>query len=184
MTQLAIVLKISKSSWKTGEVVVHLLILEELLIHHHDHCLNFLFIIYITNSGISITNTDISILMQTGPWLYGSWIYNYLCDQCLSPLMLWFRISIRARYTTLCDKVCQWLATGRWFSPGPPVSSTNKTDRHDITEILLKVVSSIMKQTIIQVKLYLYSIIPLPTYFLLKKNPYHVVVWRHLKYRV
>ena len=26
-----------------------------------------------------------------------------------------------------------------WFSPGTPVSSTNKTDRHDITEILLKV---------------------------------------------
>ena len=35
--------------------------------------------------------------------------------------------------TTLCDKVCQW------FSPGTLVSSTNKTDRHDITEILLKV---------------------------------------------
>ena len=28
--------------------------------------------------------------------------------------------------------------SGRWFSPGPPVSSTNKTGRHDITEILLK----------------------------------------------
>jgi hypothetical protein len=42
--------------------------------------------------------------------------------------------------TTLCDKVCQWLATGRWFSPGTPVSSTNKTDGHDITEIFLKVV--------------------------------------------
>ena len=27
----------------------------------------------------------------------------------------------------------------KWFSPGTPVSSTNKTDRHDITEILLKV---------------------------------------------
>jgi hypothetical protein len=40
--------------------------------------------------------------------------------------------------TTLCDKVCQWLAAGQWFSPGTPVSSTNKTDRHDITEILLK----------------------------------------------
>jgi hypothetical protein len=25
------------------------------------------------------------------------------------------------------------------FSPGTPVSSTNKTDRHDITDILLKV---------------------------------------------
>jgi len=41
--------------------------------------------------------------------------------------------------TTLCDKVCQWLATGRWISPGTPVSSTNKTYLHDITEILLKV---------------------------------------------
>jgi len=27
---------------------------------------------------------------------------------------------------------------GLWFSPGTPVSSTNKTDCHDITEILLK----------------------------------------------
>ena len=26
-----------------------------------------------------------------------------------------------------------------WFSPGTPVFSTNKTDCHDITEILLKV---------------------------------------------
>jgi hypothetical protein len=26
----------------------------------------------------------------------------------------------------------------RWFSPGTPVFSTNKTDHHDITEILLK----------------------------------------------
>jgi hypothetical protein len=33
-----------------------------------------------------------------------------------------------------------------WFSPGPPVSSTNKTDRHDITEILLKVALSTTKQ--------------------------------------
>jgi hypothetical protein len=29
--------------------------------------------------------------------------------------------------------------TGQWFSPGTPVSSTNKTDPHNITEILLKV---------------------------------------------
>jgi hypothetical protein len=77
----------------------------------------------------------------------GSWIYNYICNQCLSSLMLWVRISIRARCTTLCDKVCQWIATGRWFSPKPPVSSTNRTDRHDITEILLKVALSTFKQT-------------------------------------
>ena len=36
-------------------------------------------------------------------------------------------------------EVCQWLATGWWFSPGTPVSSSNKTDHHDINEILLKV---------------------------------------------
>jgi hypothetical protein len=29
--------------------------------------------------------------------------------------------------------------TGQWFSPRYSVSSTNKTDCHDITEILLKV---------------------------------------------
>jgi len=39
---------------------------------------------------------------------------------------------------TTCDKV-QWLAAGRWNYPGNPDSSTNKTNRHDITEILLKV---------------------------------------------
>jgi hypothetical protein len=72
-------------------------------------------------------------------WSCGSWIYNYLCNQCLSSLTLWVRISIKARCTALCDKVCQWPATGRWFSPSTPVSSTNKNDRHDITEILLKV---------------------------------------------
>jgi hypothetical protein len=35
---------------------------------------------------------------------------------------------------TWCDKVWQWLEACRWVSPGTPVSSTNKTDRHDITE--------------------------------------------------
>jgi hypothetical protein len=29
--------------------------------------------------------------------------------------------------------------SGRWFSPGTPVSSTNEADRHDIADILLKV---------------------------------------------
>jgi hypothetical protein len=48
--------------------------------------------------------------------------------------------------TTLCDKVCQWLATGQWFSSGTPVSFTNKTDCHDITEILLKVTLNTINQ--------------------------------------
>ena len=64
----------------------------------------------------------------------------YLCNLCLSPLTLWVRIPLRRSVldTTLCDKVCQWLVTGRWYSPGTPVSSTNKTEHHDIAEILLK----------------------------------------------
>ena len=48
--------------------------------------------------------------------------------------------------TTLCYKVCQWLMTGRWFSAGIPVSSTNKIDCHDITEILLKVALNTINQ--------------------------------------
>ena len=37
--------------------------------------------------------------------------------------------------------------TGQWFSLGSPVSSTNKTDCHDVTEILLKVALNTIKQT-------------------------------------
>ena len=37
------------------------------------------------------------------------------------------------------DKVYQLLAHGQWFSPGTPASSTTKTGRLDIAEILLKV---------------------------------------------
>ena len=72
---------------------------------------------------------------------YGSWVYDYLDNQCQSPLMLWVRIPLKRGVldTTLCDKVCQWLVAGRWFSPCTDVSFTNKTDRHDIAAILLKV---------------------------------------------
>jgi hypothetical protein len=37
--------------------------------------------------------------------------------------------------------------TGRLFSPCPPVSSTNKSDRHDIAEIVLKVALNTINQT-------------------------------------
>jgi hypothetical protein len=53
-------------------------------------------------------------------WSYDSWIYNYLCNQCLSQLSC----ELEARSwqdefdTTWCDKVSQWLVAGQWFSPG------------------------------------------------------------------
>ena len=99
--------------------------------------------VYINNTNICL----ITYLLSGPSWSYGSWIYNYLCNQCISLLMLWVRISIRARYTILCYKVCQWLATGQWFSLDPQVSSTNKTDRHHRAEILFKVALGTIKQT-------------------------------------
>ena len=91
-------------------------------------------------------NFDILIHYTDQVWIHESRMqqgtkYNYLCNQCLSPLR--FELEPHSWQgvldTTLCDKICQWLAPGRWFSPGTPVFSTNKTDHQDITEILLKV---------------------------------------------
>ena len=49
------------------------------------------------------------------------------------------------------DKVYQLLAQGRWFSPGTPSSSTIKTGRHDIAEILLKVALNTKIQIQVQI---------------------------------
>jgi hypothetical protein len=90
------------------------------------------------------------------PWKYSdlNWISTFLCTgEVTSGYFIvinttFNKMSSKCAYsrswwglldTTLCDKVCQWLVEGRWFSAGSPVTSTNKTDRHDITEILLNV---------------------------------------------
>ena len=66
-------------------------------------------------------------------------LFNYRGRR--NPMVVWFTITyaISTYQHWSCDNVCQWLTTGRWFSPGTPASATNKTDSHDITEILLKV---------------------------------------------
>jgi hypothetical protein len=57
----------------------------------------------------------------------------------------WVRVrlcELQKRCTRLAaasDNVYQLVAHGRWFSPGTPASSTTKTGRNDIAEILLKV---------------------------------------------
>ena len=60
--------------------------------------------------------------------------------------MVWVRTRLCKLQTKTCtriaaanDKAYQLLAYGRWFSPGTPASSTTKTGRHDVAEILLKV---------------------------------------------
>ena len=73
---------------------------------------------------------------------------NYLCNQCLSLLTLWVRFPLRRGgidttlklYGKSLSVTCDWLVV--IFSPCTLVSSTSKTDCHDITDILLKVALS------------------------------------------
>ena len=52
------------------------------------------------------------------------------------------------RLVAASDKVYQLLDHDRWLSPGTPASSTTKTGRHDIAEILLKVALNTINQSI------------------------------------
>ena len=76
-----------------------------------------------------------------------SMVVGFTTTYVISVYHHWCEFESRSGRGDICDKVCQWFATGRWFSPGPPFSSTNKTDRHDIAEILLKVALNSIKQT-------------------------------------
>jgi hypothetical protein len=50
---------------------------------------------------------------------------SYLCNQCISPLTLWVRTP-RCILYNICDKLCEWLSVGRWFSPSTSASSINR----------------------------------------------------------
>ena len=52
------------------------------------------------------------------------------------------------RLAFACDQVYQLLVHDQCFSPGTPVSSTTKTGRHDIAEILLKMALNTKNQSI------------------------------------
>jgi hypothetical protein len=49
--------------------------------------------------------------------LVGPWIYNYMCNQCRSPLKLLVQTPPGRGLLNriLRGKVCQWRTTGRWF---------------------------------------------------------------------
>ena len=109
----------------------------------HHHCYNverYLFSLWyswiISQFGVKQQSFTYPLFQkeqgQSWSWsnsIYSS-IYSYLCNQCLSPLTLWVRFPLRQGVldTTLCDKVCQWSTSGRWFSPvlgiPPPIKLT------------------------------------------------------------
>jgi hypothetical protein len=71
--------------------------------------------------------------------LYGNWIYM-ISTYAISSYHHWsceFESRPYEEYS-IQHYVCQRLPAGRWFSP---VSSINKIDRHEITAILLKLLS-------------------------------------------
>ena len=69
----------------------------------------------------------------------------------LSPNTAWVRARLCKlqkgcpRLAVASDKAYQLLTHGRWLFPGTPASSTTKTGRHDIAEILLKVALNTIK---------------------------------------
>ena len=88
-----------------------------------------------------------------GPGGSMSWQLDYLTTHTsLSPIRCGFVpgfVSYKkgcSRLPTASDKIYQLLAHGRWFSPGTLASSTNKTGRHDIAELLLKVALNTINQ--------------------------------------
>ena len=101
----------------------------------HHHCLNFLIMI-----------NEITLFLVSGGCRGRDRIVNGFTTTCATNAYHHWSCVFESRSwrgvldATLCDKVCQWFVAGWWFSLGPPVSSNNKTDRHDITEILSKVV--------------------------------------------
>jgi hypothetical protein len=94
---------------------------------------------------------EIKVYTFSSPCMKSIWAVEFATTYAISAYHHWhceFKSCSGEVYSKQhCDKVCQWLATGQWFSPGSPVSSNNKTDRHDITEIVLKVALNAIKPT-------------------------------------
>jgi hypothetical protein len=68
-------------------------------------------------------------------WKLDIYYRDYAYERCEFEYHSWWCVLD----ITLCDKVCQWLVTGLWFSPGTPISSTNKT--HGYTLINMFIIS-------------------------------------------
>ena len=111
-------------------------------LHEYSTCLcktyMSLLLAYPTQQGlyiIVITGAQSQLLLY---WSYGSWIYNYPSNQCLSPLKFEFLSWRCVLDITLCDIVCKWLAVGQWFCLRVLRFPTSIKLTVTIIEILLK----------------------------------------------
>ena len=65
------------------------LCMQKIMLHLHTNIWKFYCISYCMSTAEG----------PSWPWSYGSQIYNYIYNQCLSPLKLWFWILLMARCT-------------------------------------------------------------------------------------
>jgi hypothetical protein len=73
-------------------------------------------------------------------FLLFDWLIDFWTNMAWIPVLLCKLQKGCTRLTATSDKVYQLLAHGRWFSPGTLASSTTKTGRHDIAEILALII--------------------------------------------
>jgi hypothetical protein len=67
-------------------------------------------------------------------WLYGSWIYNCLSNQCLLPLNFWFRFLSKSWVTKLCRSLlccCPGFFNNN-FNTNPPSEYNNLLHTYNI----------------------------------------------------
>jgi hypothetical protein len=101
--------------------------------------------IHSTTDNIFISHSLVDLYFTKKKRLFCTCVVNIMAD------ILWF-VHLFDNHNVTCHSLAipfikciparcirYNITTGRWFSPGFPDSSTNKTDRHDIAEILLKV---------------------------------------------
>ena len=131
-----------------------------LCVHVHIHAIFFLLLLlpmkFIPQWAWVLSNN----LMVIAAYIIHSWGPTHVsCAWAVVVLIIWkldlrlpmqsvtittnvgVRIPLRRDVLdiTICDKVCQWLTAGQWFSPDTLVTSTNKTDCHDITGCKVKI---------------------------------------------
>ena len=70
-------------------IISHWYFSSNLSVTHVQSCEKNILFILLFHSKIK------AVYSSSWSWSYGSWIYNYLCNQCLSPLTLWVWIPLR-----------------------------------------------------------------------------------------
>lgn len=96
----------------------------------------------------SLSREKIQIYLKHVTWqkvIDYTFVTSRLCVGCagLMSIYIFFSYMIKKKHFSIYKKewnkqmhFCQWLAAGREFSPCTPVSPINKTDRHDIWNIV------------------------------------------------